>query len=161
MYSVWAHFTFLKNNNYLKHFNIKISLTIQTHIDFRMCLMPDFLLCGDTVIAVGLCHISFDGDVKALSLFRDLRLLWRNGLIVTVPPLDCRFGGSTFNNTLKERPVICFIKICHRRLCSSCEHTIVILYNYYFFMFSYSECQCEGTNSILPYWTVLMFLKGI
>lgn len=116
--------TFLKSNNYWNRTMIKMPLTIQMYIDFLLWLMPDVLLCGNAAIVVILFHSSADSDVEAISYFRDMWVIRRNGLIVTVPPLDRRSGGPTLNITLKQCPVICLIKNCDRRLCCTCEHMI-------------------------------------
>lgn len=132
--SLW---TFLQKASFNSHFNnsnkntdeygspyrrplwCRVTLLIQMYIDFLLRLMFDFLLCGDTAIAATFFHSSFEGDVEATSLFRDLWLLRRNDFIVTVPPLHCRFGESTLNITLEQRPAICLIMTCDMRLCCS------------------------------------------
>lgn len=115
-------FTSFKSNNYQNCLMFKMSLTTKIYIDIRMCLMVDFLLCGDTAIAVSFFHSSIDGDVEAISCFRDMWLPRRNDLILTVLPLHRRFGVSILNITLKQRPVTCMITICNIRLLScTCE----------------------------------------
>lgn len=105
-------------NNSSSHHPSPRRLTTQTDIDLLLCLMVDFLLCGDTAIAASFFHSSFEGDGETISYFRDLWLFRKNGLIVTVPPLHWRFRGSILNITLKQRPVIFFFKVCNRRLWS-------------------------------------------
>lgn len=102
---------------YREHLWCRVTLLIKTYIDFLLRLMVDFLLCGDTAIAVGSFHISFEGDVEATSLFR--HLLRSNDLIITVPPLDCRLGISILNITLKQHPAISLNRNCDLWVCCS------------------------------------------